>query len=142
MRNLILGFLAAALAVVVVHQGAVFLLASAGLTTWKPWSMAPIPPFAVPSLVSQMIWGGLWGALFAAIWPRLPGATLAAKGLIFGVLGPLVSGRWLLVPLIKGEPLFAGFNTQTMLTQAVIIPLFGLGLAWLYGLFSGAARRA
>ena len=54
--------------------------------------------------------------------------------------GPLVAGRWLLVPLLKGEPLFAGFNSNTMLVQAIIIPLFGAGLAWFYGRLSGAGQ--
>jgi hypothetical protein len=136
----LLGFVAAALAVVIVHQGLVYGLGLLGATAWKPWSLAPIPPFGVPSLLSQMFWGGLWGALFALLWRSLPGGSLVLKGLLFGIAGPLVAGRWLLVPLLKGEPLFAGFNSNTMLVQAIIIPLFGAGLAWFYGRLSGAGQ--
>lgn len=131
--RIFLGFLAGALSVLVVHQGMVLVLTNIGLVSWKPWSMAPTGPFGVPALANQMFWGGLWGAGFAAVWPRLPGRNWGVRGALYGAIGPLLLGRWLLVPLLKGEPVFAGLNGPVMLTQALIIPAFGAGLAWIYG---------
>ena len=136
-RDAGLGFIAAALSVAVFHQSMIFILAQAGLIASQPWSLAPVGPLAVPGLVNHMFWGGLWGSVFAWLWPRIAGQTMALKGALFGVAGPLLIGRWLVVPLIKGEPLFAGFNGQTMAAQILIALAFGAGLAWIYGRLSG-----
>jgi hypothetical protein len=138
LRRLIFGFIAAAVSVIIFHQTVVFGLGQAGLLPVKAWSLDPVGPWAVPSLVNGMFWAGLWGMLFALIWPRIPGGALPLKGAIFGVLGPVLTGRWLLVPLIKGEPLFAGWNTTTMASQILIGMAFGAGLAWIYSKLTDA----
>ena len=111
----------------------------AGLISVKPWSFDPVGPFAIPSIVNGMFWAGLWGILFALIWPRIPGNSMPVKGAIFGLLGPILAGRWLLVPLIKGEPLFAGWNLSTMAAHILIGLAFGAGLAWIYSKLTAAA---
>ena len=133
LQRLVFGFIAAALSVIVFHQTMVFALGQAGLISIKPWSFDPVGPFAVPSLVNGMFWAGLWGILFALIWPRIPGNSMPVKGAIFGLLGPILAGRWLLVPIVKGEPLFAGWNVTTMAAHVLIGLAFGAGLAWIYG---------
>ena len=37
-----------------------------------------------------MFWGGLWGVVFALIADQVPGRAIWLKGLIFGLLGPLL----------------------------------------------------
>ena len=138
-QRLLYGFLAAAVSVLVFHQTMVLAVGQAGLISAKPWSLDPVGPFAVPSLVNGMFWAGLWGVLFALIWPRIPGDSMLLKGAIFGLLGPILAGRWLLVPLIKGEPLFAGWNLTTMAAHVLIGLAFGAGLAWIYGKLTAAA---
>jgi hypothetical protein len=136
LRNILLGFLAAAIAVVTVHQ-LIFAIATAiGLVQVKTWSFDPVGPLALPGIVNNMFWGGLWGALFTLIWTKLPGNSMPVRGAIFGFLGPILTGRWLLVPLIKGEALFAGLVPASMLTQVVVGSCFGATLAWLYGKLS------
>ena len=73
--NLLLGFIAAALAVVTAHQGVILLLKTIGMipAATTPWNLAPFQvhwlgepiilrgtPLKVPTLVNLMFWGGLW----------------------------------------------------------------------------------
>src|SRR5260370_7809 len=62
----VLGFTAAALSVLIVHETIVYVLNMQGLVPRRGWNMTPpVPPFGVPYLVNLVIWGGLWGILFA-----------------------------------------------------------------------------
>ncbi len=131
-RNLVLGFIAGAIAVVMFHQGMVLILNLLGLLPAKPWSFAAVGPLGVPALVNQMFWGGLWGVLFAIVWPQLPGRDFWLKGMVFGWLGPMLLGGWLLIPLIKGGPYLAGLVPMRMLIGFLIQSAFGLGLGLIY----------
>ena len=141
----VLGFLAAALSVLIVHEGIVYVLHALGYVSRQAWTMTPtIPPFGVPYLANLVFWGGLWGVLFAFAHPILPGRTMWLKGWIYGLLIVVVSG-WILLPLIKGQIfgvpnqlLFAGFDPQRMLNSALIVGGFGLGLGIIYGLMARA----
>jgi len=143
--DLALGFLAAALAVLTVHQALVYLFGLYKLVpaTVQAWSMKPLGPLNVPAVLNNVFWGGLWGMLFAVVWPRLPGGVLWLRGLVFGLLVLLI-GNWLLLPLIKGTilgqanlPYFSGFDPQRMLVGAAILGGFGLMMGLLFGLMSG-----
>lgn len=131
-KSLLAGFIAAAIAVVIFHQGMFLILSLVGLLQAKPWSFAPIPPWGVPTLINQMFWGGLWGMLFSLIWPYIPGRQFWLKGLIFGILGPNLLGNWLIVALVKGRPLFSGLAPLGMLNGILIGGAFGLGLGLIY----------
>jgi hypothetical protein len=135
-----LGFLAAAISVITVHEGTMYGLAQAGLTGRAGWDLQPIPPWGVPRVVNSMFWGGLWGALFALAYDRLPGGKAWLKGLIYGLF-VAVAGSWILVPLIKGrifgqpgQALLGGLNPTRMLTTIIIVGGFGLALGVIYGL--------
>jgi hypothetical protein len=141
---LLLGFVAAAIAVVTVHQAIVYLLALYKFlpASSQAWSMRPIAPFDVPQIVNSIFWGGLWGALFAVIWPKIPGGAMWLRGLIFGLAVAVVS-NWILVPLIKGVLLkqpnqlfFGGFDPMRMLATILILGGFGLTLGLVYGLLT------
>jgi predicted outer membrane lipoprotein len=127
------GFVAGALAVLLFHQVMVLALASAGIIPTTPYSLRPVPPFDVPTILNSMFWGGLWGMLFALIAHRLPIRPLWLKGLVFGLLGPLLV-NWFVVSPLKGQPLAAGFVPQRMLAGVLIAGAFGIGLALLYAL--------
>lgn len=105
------GFVAGALAVAVFHQGMYLLLKQSGVPlSGRPWNFAPAPQaFGMPTLFNQMFWGGAWGVLFAHGFERWPGDRAWLKGLLFGIVFPMLLGSWLLVAAIKGQPLFAGF---------------------------------
>src|SRR5919109_1225928 len=101
--NLLLGFIAGAIAVVTAHEIIDFILYKAGLFPRVPWSTAPSAVTGVPQIVSDMFWGGLWGVLFAAIHGLIPGGNLTLQGLIFGLVGPALIGVFILVPLLTGR---------------------------------------
>ena len=138
-RNLVLGFIAAALAVLTAHQGIIYLLTMAGWIKGTPWSMsATIPPYGVPYLLNSIFWGGLWGALYGVIHHKIPGGMAWLKGLVYG-LSVLVVSNWLALPFIKGnllgqkgQVLFAGLDPQRMLAGALILGGFGIATALIY----------
>lgn len=135
LRQLAFGFIAAALSVVLFHQAVAYALSMAGMIAFKPW-FDSVPPLGVPVIVNHMFWAGLWGALFAMIWRKVPGPSLLLKGINFALLGPLITGRWIVIPLLKNEPLFAGFKIPTMPSQVLIAIAFGAGLALIYGMLA------
>jgi len=99
-------------------------------------------------LANTVFWGGLWGIVFALIYNWLPGGWSWLKGLIFGLLIVLIS-NWTMLPLIRQyafnyppQPLFSGFNPQTMLAVVLIVGGFGLGLGIIYGLIGPRDRTA
>ncbi len=148
-RNLLLGFIAGAIAVVVVHQTIVLALVAAGLfpATAIPWNMKPYGPLGVPTIVNAMFWGGLWGALFGGIWHKLPGGALWLRGLIYGLFITVVS-NWTLLPLIRAHvfgvtnaqqiALFSGGDPKRMLGVVLLIGGFGIGLALIFNLIAKA----
>ena len=149
--RIVLGFIAAAISVLIVHQGIVYVLGMYGMTRGVPWNMAPIkygPVPWLPLLANTVFWGGLWGIVFALIYNWLPGGWSWLKGLIFGLLIVLIS-NWTMLPLIRQyafnyppQPLFSGFNPQTMLVVVLIVGGFGLGLGIIYGLIGPRDRTA
>ncbi len=134
-----LGFIAAVIAVAIVHEGIIYALTQAGSIRGTAWGMQPIPPWAVPRLVNNMFWGGLWGALFALIYHQLPGGSAWLKGLVYGLLIVVIS-NWFLLPLIKGQifgqpgqVLFGGWDPRRMWPPIVIVGGYGLALGVIYG---------
>jgi len=142
-----LGFIAAAISVLIVHQTIVYVLAQYGLGRSTPWSLRPLGygPFpTLPLLANNVFWGGLWGILFAFFHPWLPSTMMWLKGLTFGLFIVLVS-NWTLLPLIRQhvfsyppQALFSGFDPMRMLAVVLIVGGFGLGLGIIYGLIARA----
>ena len=112
MRILLSGFIAGALAVVIFHQGSVFLLHHTGNDipavvavfgkAAAPFNMAPTNPLGVPAIASQCFWGGVWGVVLAFILSRRIFPALAF-GAIFGALALTVAALTM-VPYLKGLP--------------------------------------
>ena len=158
-RNPLLGFVAGALAVLIFHQLMYLLIVSFGgpyglTVSGQPWRMNPVgfmpdltkavslSAITVPNIINQMVWGGLWGALFGAIANSMPGGPVWVKALIFAVIAPLLIGSWLIVPLIRGQPVFSGFVPPRMLVSFLLNGVgFGVGLAILYPLLQGMLGR-
>lgn len=135
-RKLGLGFLAGCLAVLTAHQLTFYGLSAAGLISAQAWSKEPAGLFGVPAVLNSTFWGGVWGSIFALSADRLPGGSLWSKGLVFGLIFPLVIGAWLIVPLIKGLPFFAGFSAPRLLAGALIHAAYGAALGAFYGLLT------
>lgn len=131
---LVIGFIAGALAVLIFHQVAIWLLTSFGAIQGTPYSLRPIAPFGVPQVINSVFWGGLWGCVFALLADRFPRSwPLWLAGILFGLLGPMLV-NWFVVAPIKGQPAAQGFNPARMWPSAIIGGLFGLGTAVFYDL--------
>ena len=145
-RNALLGFIAAAVSVVTVHQLICVFVTQIGLAKIEPWSFKAVPPYGVPAIINGMFWGGLWGAIFGLVVDKLPGTADWLKGLIYGLCIVVVS-NWIVLPLIKGkifgipnQDLFAGGDPKRLLAGVLILGGFGTALALIYGLIR--QRRA
>jgi hypothetical protein len=100
-----LAFMAGFIATLVFHQTAVAGLDAAGLMPAgiKPWSFDPVPPLAVPTVLSKAFWGGLWAILLYFVLRRTSGAGYWLGWTILGAVAlPLVA--IFVVPVLKGQP--------------------------------------
>ncbi len=124
----VLGFIAAAISVLVFHQAmweALHLLALPGLGMPPPYPTTPIPPLGVPLILDLCFWGGLYGAVFGLVLPRLT-APLWLCGLGLGIIAALVG--LLVVPAIKGLPIGAGWMPLNWLRSFLINGFWGIGV--------------
>jgi hypothetical protein len=142
--RIVAGFLAGILAVAIFHQGMYLVLLQTGVPLQgKFWNMAPAASaYGVPILFNQMFWGGLWGILFGLMYDVLPGGQGWLKGFLFGMVFPMLLGSWLVVALIKGQPVLSGLLTDwdfMRLRTGFLLNgvAFGLGLGLLYPALSG-----
>lgn len=127
-----IGFLAAAIAVVTVHELIVLLCKEVGLLpAATPWSMKRMGPLNAPTIVNSVFWGGLWGIVYVLIKDHLPVAEVWQKGAAFGLLIAFVS-NFTLLPLIKKKPLFMGFDLKVIACVLVILAGFGAATSLLF----------
>jgi hypothetical protein len=125
--TLVLGFVAGIIAVLVFHQGLVWLLYMAGQLPAGPYGLRPISPFGVPQIVNQCFWGGLWGIVIAVLLRRLQMLDLLF-GFAFGAVA-LSLTNWVVLPAIKGGAYFAGGDPRRMAITVAIAGTFGWGVA-------------
>ena len=102
--RVVIWFVAGFLGTLVFHQLAIGALWGAGVLPRTPWSLAPVPPLGVPSVVSLAFWGGVWGIVMMWIIERWILRRPALFALVFGALAPSVFGWFVLNPL-RGRPL-------------------------------------
>jgi hypothetical protein len=121
-----LGFIAAALSVLVFHQGMVEILHVAGLLPNGPYNLAPMGPLHVPVLADQCFWGGLYGIVFGIAMPSLPRLPYWLLGLGLGLVAAAVG--WFVVAPLKGLPLAAGWDPVAMLRSVAINGFWGIGV--------------
>ena len=128
--RLVFGFICAALAVLFFHQAVLTFYNGMGCTPNPAYRQTPIAPWGVPALWNSAFWGGMWGVLYAAIVDRRPASMpLWLFTILYCLALPLVLGAWIIVPLIKGLPLFANGNTLAMIRAVGFYSAWGFGLA-------------
>lgn len=137
LKTLLLGFIAGFLAVLIFHQGVWYLLELVGFTPFlsRAWSLDPIPPFGVPTVISKAFWGGVWGAALAPLLGNLRGGAYWAAWIVVGAVAPTLVA-FFVVPPIKGAPLpllWPGFAVGLLINAA-----WGFGT----GLFLKLLQRA
>ena len=91
-----------------------------------PYSLAPVPPFGVPQVLSLAFWGGLWGIVFTLVEPwlnRAPGGPWVG-GILFGMIVPTLV-MWFVVMPLKGMQPADGFRFPRLLVSPVVNTLWG-----------------
>jgi hypothetical protein len=124
------GFVAGFLATLVFHQTGLALLRFAGLFGGAVFDMRPVPPFAVPSVISLAFWGGVWGIVFALVEraiARCPGGYWPGA-ILFGAVAPTLVFWFVVLPL-KGLPAGFGFRFPGVAVAPIVDGLWGLGTA-------------
>jgi hypothetical protein len=127
-KRAVMGFLAAAIAVLTFHQGMWELLHLAaipglGMPAWFP--MDGVPPWGVPKLANLCFWGGLYGVAFGLLMPKFT-MPLWLCGLMTGLIASLVG--LFVVPAIKGLPVGGGWVLMNWLRSFLINGSWGVGL--------------
>ena len=134
----VLGFVAAALSVLIFHQGAWALFHAGGLMP-PPYPMGPVPPWGVPQTVDFCFWAGLYGAVYGLVLPRLA-MPAWLSGLLLGVIATLV--LWFVVAPLKGRPIGFGWSVRGTIVVFVIHAVWGVGVGLILALFRVRAPRA
>jgi hypothetical protein len=122
------GFIAAAISVLIFHQGMWTLLhalAVPGLTMPPPYPTELIAHSDVPRIIDLCFWGGMYGIVFGLLLPRFT-VPLWLCGLGFGIIAALVG--LLVVPAIKGLPIGAGWVPLSWVRSFLINGAWGVGL--------------
>ncbi len=145
-KVLVFGFICGALAVIVFHQGTVYVVyhqfpliqavtgaADAFRGQSHGFNMRGIPPLGIPAVLSLAFWGGIWGIVLAALirWARFPDLM---GGFAIGMVATLVG--FTLVAQSKGLPMWAGGNTITIWRVILLNGAWGWGTALLLRPFS------
>jgi hypothetical protein len=134
-----IGFFAAAMAVLIFHQGLAGLLYKLdlrGLEMSQPaYDMTPLPPFETPAVVLQCLQIGLLGLLFGLITPGLS-RPLWMPGLVFGLVYGLIT--LFVVPQLQvwGPMGVSGAIADDWAPQLLIDGVWGFGMGAIYSLMA------
>jgi hypothetical protein len=129
-ERLLIGFGAGALSHVVFQGGLSAVLYSAGALPHLIWSLDPVGPLAVPTILNNMFWDGLWGMLYALSEPRLtPRLGRLGGGAAVGLASVLIF--WLVVLPLKGSGV-ADLPASEIAIDLAFDLVFGLGIARLF----------
>lgn len=139
-KNVLLGFVAGAIAMVTAHELISLWLANVGVTSRVPWSTEPSALTGLPQIAADAIFGGVWGAIFALILGNVPKGSMTLRGFFLGIIGPALIGTLVLVPIVKKEALFLGGNPDLVWPVLAMGAGFGVAAAWLYGFLTSGCR--
>jgi hypothetical protein len=130
MRTVVIGFVAGFLSVLVFHQLGFWIANEFGWLRVPLYSLRPVPPFGVPTILSLAFWGGLWGIAGACLVPRLPGWLHGVAGWVLFATIIVTLVNWFVVLPIKGAPLGGGFRMNAVAVVPAVYALWGFGM-WL-----------
>jgi phosphotransferase system glucose/maltose/N-acetylglucosamine-specific IIC component len=140
--NLVAGFVAGFLGVLIFHQLMLGLLHLIGLTAGQPYAMRLIPPLGIPAFLSAAFWGGVWGIVFALVHHRFPrGTAYWVAAFLFGAIFPTLVAWFVVLPM-KGVPAGNGWQPAGMLTGILVNGAWGIGTAFFLHRLPGVLRTS
>lgn len=128
MKNYLRAFAAGFLSTLVFHQAVIGIFHLMGAFPRAPWSLAPVPPFGVPAVISLAFWAGLWGI---ALWPLLRGASGSAywlRAVVLGAIGPTAVAILVVFPLKTGV-FPPDISAKLLIGGLIVNAAWGFGLA-------------
>ena len=133
-KRVLLEFLAGFLATLVFHQPAVWLLHIAGITPRTPYTMTPVPPIGVPSVISLAFWGGVWGLILIPAIAKIKneGAYFLAA-IVFGAIFPTLVAAYVVAPL---KHITMPHTPSNVILGLTVNGAWGLGTALFFRLFA------
>jgi hypothetical protein len=133
-KRILLEFIAGFLATLVFHQLALWLLHLAGITPHTPYTMTPVPPFGVPSVISLAFWGGVWGLILipAIAKIRNEGAYFLVA-IIFGAIFPTLVAAYVVAPI---KHMSIQHTRSNVILGLTVNGAWGLGTALFFRLFA------
>lgn len=134
-QRVILGFVAAAISVLIFHQGMILILREVGMLppAARVWSFAA-NPWGVPAIINQCFWGGLYGAAFGFLSPRFR-LPMVVCGFLTGMAAMMVA--YFVVAPIKGNPIAGGWVAMAWVRSLLINGSFGIGIGLIFPLLAG-----
>jgi hypothetical protein len=130
LRTVLVGFVAGALSVLVFHQLGFWIANELGYARAPLYSLRPVPPFGVPTILSLAFWGGLWGIAAAFLVPRPPSPFNGVLGWVLFAAVIVTLVNWFVVLPIKGAPMGGGFRMPGLVVVPLVYALWGFGM-WL-----------
>lgn len=130
------GFFAGFVSTLVFHQGALWVLNRLTGAGRAVWSMAAVPPFNVPAVISLAFWGGLWGILLAYLLRTQRGVSYWLLAIVLGAVLPTLVALLIVFPL-KGLAFAAGGDLRIWMAGLILNGAWGLGVALLLKLRIG-----
>jgi hypothetical protein len=128
--NHVRAFIAGFLSTLVFHQGVLLVFHVLGAFPRAPWSLAPVPPFGVPMVLSLAFWGGVWGMPIAWLIRNAAGTAYFVRAMVFGAIGPSAVALFVVFPM-KGMGVAGGWDPKIIVGALIVNGVWGLGLALL-----------
>jgi hypothetical protein len=126
--NFVKVFVAGFVSTLLFHQGLFALLYLAGFVPRAPYDLRPVPPLAIPAVISLALWGGAWGM---AIWPfikNLQGPAYWVRVVVVSIIASGSVNLFVVLPL-KGFPMAGGWSQKVIISTLILNGGWGLGMA-------------
>ncbi len=140
LRTVLIGFVAGALGVAIFHQAGFWIANELGYTKVPLYNLRPVPPWGVPTIVSQAFWGGLWGIVAAFLVPRLPRPLNGIVGWVLFAAVIVALVNWLVVLPMKGLPQGGGWRMPGLVVLPLVYAFWGFGM-WLIAMVLRGGTR-
>ena len=134
-------FIAGFVSTLTFHQGLLALFYLGAIVARAPYDLGPVPPLAVPAVISLAFWGGAWAI---TIWPLLKNVDGPAYWIRAVVISAIASGSVALfiVGPLKGAPMAGGWSVKGIVTTLLLNGTWGLGMALLMRLMRDPTPHA